>query len=96
MGTFNNVICHYPLPRHEGSSNSFQTKQFSPALHELTITEDGKLTLDGQIVTFHGWLCFYTSQPNEGLIEFFAKFSDGVIEHITTEPPLPQIFFESQ
>lgn len=41
MGMFNNVVCHYPLPGHSGSTDNFQTKQFSPALHDLNITEDG-------------------------------------------------------
>lgn len=95
MGTFNNVVCHYPLPGCEYKIDRFQTKQFSPALRDLIITEDGRSQLDKQDVNFHGWLYFYATRPNAALIEFFAKFSDGVIEQVSVEAPMPWIFFEA-
>ena len=89
MGMYDNVTCDYPLPDQFECLDDFQSKQFGCALSRIKISSDGKLSINGTEVEFHGWFHFYDSDIHGDFIQYFAKFTDGKIEKMIKEPPLP-------
>jgi len=60
MGLLDTINCEYPLPNHKHlESREFQTKCLEEGLNHYTITEDGNLMLDDEIVPHTGWVNFY-------------------------------------
>ena len=95
MGMYDHVTCDYPLPDPFQRLDHFQSKQFGCTLGHIQISHDGKLSINGTEVAFHGWFYFYgRNAADEDLIEYFAKFTDGKIETIAKEPPLPRECFD--
>lgn len=67
MGLFDDVICSAMLPGHPpnfvGPGYRFQTKDLpEPYLRLIEITDDRRLTVDGEDLAFHGDLRFYAGR----------------------------------
>lgn len=62
MGMYDEVVCSHALP--DGwnpAGHVFQTKDTDCDLDRYVLEVDGRLTLDGEPIPFHGALNFYTS-----------------------------------
>lgn len=93
MGMYDNVKVQYPLPDgHDPTDEEYQTKDTpSQYLKKYVLTKDGRLTLDGKDINFHGDLTFYASNVSgcsgAGIVtsdnkpplfrEYTALFKDG-------------------
>lgn len=93
MGMYNHIIFEYPLPSEAIFRDHFQTKQFDLGMYYFTVTKEGRMFFRGEDVNYHGWLNLYNTDTNGVFHEYYAKFTNGQLECITTEQPLPWELF---
>lgn len=85
MGMFDDIECRAELPAvgPDPGTRHFQTKDRECCLDKYVITEDGKLLLDGESVSFHGMLNFHHFDTKTDIWwAWVAKFTDGALVEI--------------
>lgn len=85
MGMFDDIRCDAELPEigPDPGTRCFQTKDRECLLDKYVITADGRLTLDGDRVSFHGMLHFHHyDSKNDTWWEWVAKFTDDALVEI--------------
>lgn len=82
MGMYDTIRFEYPLPgENPFGYDSFQTKDMECQLGEYTVTSDGCLVLNGEIVKYSGSLECYTSNWRAVMSGFV--FTSGGEDHIS-------------